>query len=190
MGRSCRGSNGSSDGTLRAIAGPDMVVLRTPIEIEGRDLTTVGEFTVAAGETVPFVMTYGPSHLPPPNPLDPDDALSNDRRILDRLGEEVPPGGPWSDTVVRSMITLKALTFAPTGSIVAAPTTSLPEQLGGTRNWDYRFCWLRDATFTLLALMHAGYFEEAQSWRDWLVRAVAGSPSRRRSSTASPASGG
>ncbi|HEY4405177.1 MAG TPA: glycoside hydrolase family 15 protein [Xanthobacteraceae bacterium] len=164
------------DGTLRAIAGPDMVVLRTPVALAGRDLTHAGEFTVAAGETVPFVLTYGPSHLPLPTALDAAAALATTETFWSEWAAKCRPAGPCSDAVVRSVITLKALTYAPTGGIVAAPTTSLPEQLGGTRNWDYRFCWLRDATFTLLATMNAGYYEEAQAWRDWLVRAVAGSP--------------
>jgi hypothetical protein len=162
------------DETLRAIAGPDMTVLRTPVALVGRDLTHVGEFTVAAGEAVPFVLSYGPSHLPPPAVTRRSGGARCDRGVLERMGGEV--AGRWSQAVVRSVMTLKALTYASTGGIVAAPTTSLPEQLGGSRNWDYRFCWLRDATFTLLATMNAGYYEEAQAWRDWLVRAVAGSP--------------
>jgi GH15 family glucan-1,4-alpha-glucosidase len=164
------------DGTLRAIAGPEMVVLRSPVALAGRDLTHVGEFTVAAGEMVPFVLTYGPSHLPLPTALAASVALSATEAYWSEWAARCRPAGRWSGAVVRSVMTLKALTYAPTGGIVAAPTTSLPEQLGGARNWDYRFCWLRDATFTLLATMNAGYYEEAQAWRDWLVRAVAGSP--------------
>jgi GH15 family glucan-1,4-alpha-glucosidase len=164
------------DETLRAIAGPDMVVLRTPVDLVGRDMTHVAAFTVAAGERVPFVLTYGPSHLPLPTALDAAAALDATAACWTQWAAKCRSAGAWSDAVVRSVITLKALTYAPTGGIVAAPTTSLPEQLGGSRNWDYRFCWLRDATFTLLATMHAGYYEEAQAWRDWLVRAVAGSP--------------
>jgi GH15 family glucan-1,4-alpha-glucosidase len=164
------------DETLRAIAGPDMVVLRTPVAMIGRNLTHVGEFAVAAGERVPFVLTYGPSHLPQPAALDAAEQLAATEACWSEWAAKCRPAGRWSDAVVRSVITLKALTYAPTGGIVAAPTTSLPEQLGGVRNWDYRFCWLRDATFTLLATMNAGYYEEAQAWRDWLVRAVAGSP--------------
>ena len=166
------------DKTLRAIAGPDMTVLRTPVGLVGENMTTVADFTVAAGETVPFVLSYGPSHLPVPPVLDAADALAKTEKFWTAWAARCRHAGPWSEIVVRSMLTLKALTFEPTGGIVAAPTTSLPEQLGGARNWDYRFCWLRDATFTLLALMHAGYFEEAQVWRDWLVRAVAGSPAQ------------
>jgi GH15 family glucan-1,4-alpha-glucosidase len=164
------------DETLRAIAGPDLVVLRTPVAMVGRNLTHVGEFTVAAGELVPFVLTYGPSHLPLPAELDAAEQLAATEACWSEWAAKCRPAGRWSDAVTRSVITLKALTYAPTGGIVAAPTTSLPEQLGGVRNWDYRFCWLRDATFTLLATMNAGYYEEAQAWRDWLVRAVAGSP--------------
>jgi len=164
------------DGTLRAIAGPDMVVLRTPVHLKGRNLRTVGEFTVAAGETVPFVLTYAPSHVPPPEPLNPEAALEGTESFWTGWSKKCQPTGHCSDAVVRSLITLKALTYWRTGGIVAAPTTSLPEHLGGTRNWDYRFCWLRDATLTLLALMNAGYSDEAQAWREWLLRAVAGSP--------------
>jgi GH15 family glucan-1,4-alpha-glucosidase len=165
-----------ADETLRAVAGPDMVVLRTPVAMVGRDMTHVGQFTVAAGERVPFVMTYGLSHVPPPGGPDAAAALESTETFWTEWAAKCRPAGRWSDAVVRSVLTLKALTYAPTGGIVAAPTTSLPEQIGGTRNWDYRFCWLRDATLTLLAAMNAGYFEEAQAWRDWLVRAVAGSP--------------
>jgi GH15 family glucan-1,4-alpha-glucosidase len=164
------------DETLRAIAGPDMVVLRSPVALVGRHLMHSGEFTVAAGEQVPFVLTYGPSHLPLPTVLYADEALAATEAFWNEWAARCRPAGRWSDAVVRSVMTLKALTYAPTGGIVAAPTTSLPEHLGGSRNWDYRFCWLRDATFTLLASMNAGYYEEAQAWRDWLVRAVAGSP--------------
>jgi GH15 family glucan-1,4-alpha-glucosidase len=164
------------DGTLRAIAGPDMVVLRTPVELNGQNLRTVGEFAVAAGETVPFVLTYAPSHVPPPQPLDPQSMLEATAGFWTEWSKTYRPAGHCSDAVVRSLITLKALTYGPTGGIVAAPTTSLPEHLGGARNWDYRFCWLRDATLTLLALMDAGFSDEAQAWREWLIRAVAGSP--------------
>jgi GH15 family glucan-1,4-alpha-glucosidase len=164
------------DGTLRAIAGPDMVVLRTPVHLKGENLRTVGEFTVAAGETVPFVLTYCESHLPPAGPLDHSSALEATENFWTEWTKKCRPPGHCSDAVVRSLITLKALTYWPTGGLVAAPTTSLPEHLGGVRNWDYRYCWLRDATLTLLALMDAGFNDEAQSWRDWLIRAVAGSP--------------
>jgi GH15 family glucan-1,4-alpha-glucosidase len=163
------------DGTYRAIAGPDMVVLRTPVQLRGEDLTTVGTFIIAAGETIPFELTYCSSHLPPPAPRDPAAALEATEAFWRSWTGKCTAEGPWHDAVVRSLITLKALTYAPTGGIVAAPTTSLPEHPGGPRNWDYRFCWLRDATMTLLALMHAGIHWEAQAWRDWMVRAVAGS---------------
>lgn len=164
------------DHALLAICGQDMTVLRTPVETRGEDLTTVAEFDVGAGETAPFVLTYGPSHLEPPASIDPELALQETEKFWhDWCGHCTRDGG-YQDLVVRSLITLKALTFAPTGGIVAAPTTSLPEKLGGSRNWDYRFCWLRDATFTLLALMNSGYTDEALAWHNWLLRAAAGSP--------------
>lgn len=165
------------DRSLLAVAGHDMTVLRTPVETRGQDLTTVAEFVVNAGETVPFVLTYGPSHLDPPEPIDPDIALQETETFWNDWCSHCTRDGEYHDLILRSLITLKALTFAPTGGIVAAPTTSLPEKLGGARNWDYRFCWLRDATFTLLALMNSGYTEEASAWHNWLLRAAAGSPS-------------
>src|ERR687887_2884888 len=164
------------DGALRAIAGPDMVVLRTPVHLVGQNLTTVAEFTVAAGEIVPFVLTYAPSHGGAPEPLDPESALKETGRFWRDWSRRCRPPGHCSDPVLRSLITLKALTYGPTGGIVAAPTTSLPERLGGVRNWDYRFCWLRDATLTLLAFLNGGYHEEANAWRTWLLRAAAGDP--------------
>ncbi|WP_179739405.1 MULTISPECIES: glycoside hydrolase family 15 protein [unclassified Bradyrhizobium] len=164
------------DHSLMAIAGQDMTVLRTPVETRGEDLTTVSDFEVKAGETVPFVLTYGPSHLEPPAPIDPEIALQDTEKFWQDWCGHCTRDGDYQDLVMRSLITLKALTFAPTGGIVAAPTTSLPEKLGGSRNWDYRFCWLRDATFTLLALMNSGYTEEALAWHNWLLRAAAGSP--------------
>jgi GH15 family glucan-1,4-alpha-glucosidase len=164
------------DGTLRAIAGPDMVLVRTPVHLAGKDMTTIGEFTVDQGETVPFVLNYLPSHRPLEEAFDPARALADTETFWRDWSAKCRPAGPWSDAVKRSMITLKALTYAPTGGMVAAPTSSLPECLGGSRNWDYRFCWLRDATLVLLGAMNAGYFEEAQAWREWLLRAVAGSP--------------
>ena len=166
------------DGRLRAIAGPDMIVLDTPVRLHGHGLTTVGEFSVSAGETVPFVLTWGPSHLAPPPSVDPGRALGDTERFWRAWSGRCAYAGEWGSAVERSLLTLKALTYRPTGGIVAAPTTSLPEQLGGTRNWDYRYCWLRDATLTLLALMDAGYYEEAGAWRDWLLRAAAGSPAQ------------
>jgi GH15 family glucan-1,4-alpha-glucosidase len=167
----------SEDGSaLLMICGPDMTMLRTPVETRGEDFTTVAEFEVRAGETVPFVLTYGPSHLPVPAAIDPELALKETKAFWDEWSGRCTYDGENRDLVMRSLITLKALTFGPTGGIVAAPTTSLPEKLGGARNWDYRFCWLRDATFTLLALMNSGYTEEALAWHNWLLRAVAGSP--------------
>ena len=164
------------DHTWRAIAGPDMVVLRTPINVKGKDLTTVAEFDVTEGQTIPFVLTYGASHLPPPKKIDPEAAERATEHFWSDWASRADATGQWCDDVLHSLMILKALTYAPTGGIVAAPTTSIPEQLGGSRNWDYRYCWLRDATLTLLALMNAGYHEEALAWRDWLLRAAAGSP--------------
>ncbi len=166
----------TEDGALLAIAGQDMTVLRTPVETHGEDLTTVASFGVSAGETIPFVLTYGPSHLPVPKPIDPAQALQDTEDFWAEWSSRCTYEGEHRDLVMRSLITLKALTYAPTGGIVAAPTTSLPEKLGGARNWDYRFCWLRDATFTLLALMNSGYTEEAVAWHNWLLRAAAGWP--------------
>jgi GH15 family glucan-1,4-alpha-glucosidase len=166
------------DGTLQGIAGPDMVVLHTPVPVRGEDLRTVAEFDVAAGATVPFVLTYGESHLPPPAAIDPFASLQETEKFWTEWASRSNGRGEWAEAITRSLITLKALTYAPTGGIVAAPTTSLPEHLGGVRNWDYRFCWLRDATLTLLALMNAGYYDEARAWRDWLLRAAAGAPSQ------------
>ena len=168
--------NRLDDGTINAIAGPERLVLRTPVALYGEDLKTVGEFTVEAGQSVPFVLSYGASFQDPPPAIDPFDALERTEAFWRQWSDRCPDVGPWTEAVKRSLITLKALTYAPTGGIVAAATTSLPERLGGVRNWDYRYCWLRDATFTLLALMHLGYYDEARAWRDWLIRAVAGSP--------------
>ena len=166
----------TEDGALLAIGGQDMTVLRTPIETHGEDLTTVASFEVGAGETIPFVLTYGPSHLPVPKPIDPAQALRDTEDFWAEWCSHCTYKGEYRDLVMRSLITLKALTYEPTGGIVAAPTTSLPEKLGGARNWDYRFCWLRDATYTLLALMNSGYTEEALAWYNWLLRAAAGWP--------------
>ena len=165
-----------ADGSLRAVAGPDMTVLRTPVALHGVDFKTVGTFAVSAGQTIPFVLSYGKSHLPPPDRIDPEKALTETAAFWQEWAGRAKPAGQWSDAVIRSLITLKALTYRPTGAIAAAPTTSLPERLGGARNWDYRFCWLRDATFTLLAMMNAGYYGDANAWREWLLRAVAGRP--------------
>jgi GH15 family glucan-1,4-alpha-glucosidase len=166
----------TEDGTIDAIAGPERLVLRTPVTLRGEDLRTIGEFTVDAGQSVPFVLSHGPSFESPAPPIDPFDALEHTEAFWRQWSDRCPQVGPWTDAVKRSLITLKGLTYAPTGGIVAAATTSLPERLGGARNWDYRFCWLRDATYTLLAFMNLGYYDEARAWRDWLIRAVAGSP--------------
>jgi GH15 family glucan-1,4-alpha-glucosidase len=166
----------TEDGALLAICGQDMTVLRTPVETRGEDLTTVANFEVGEGETIPFVLTYGPSHLSVPKPINPAYALQETEDFWTEWCSRCTYEGEHRDLVMRSLITLKALTYGPTGGIVAAPTTSLPEKLGGLRNWDYRFCWLRDATFTLLALMNSGYTEEASAWHNWLLRAAAGSP--------------
>jgi GH15 family glucan-1,4-alpha-glucosidase len=162
------------DGGLRAVAGPDMLTLRTPVATQGVGKTTLAQFRVMQGEIVPFTLSYRASHLAPPPPINPRAALAATERWWHQWAGQANADGEHRDAIMRSLITLKALTYAPTGGIVAAPTTSLPEAIGGVRNWDYRFCWLRDATLTLLALMDAGFFEEAQAWRDWLLRAVAG----------------
>ena len=164
------------DGAIQAIAGPDLVVLRTTAPLTGQGLTTVSEFTVNPGESVDFVMTYGPSHLHMPRAIDVSKALQETQNFWEKWAAESSYQGPYRDAVERSLITLKALTYRPTGGIVAAVTTSLPEQLGGPRNWDYRYCWLRDATFTLQAFMYGGYYQEAKAWQQWLLRAIAGSP--------------
>lgn len=166
------------DGALRAIAGPDMVVLRTDVPLRGEGLTTVSEFTVGEGETVAFELLYAPSHQAPPKRIDPLAALAESETFWREWSARCTYRGSWREPVMRSLLTLKGLTYRPTGAIVAAPTTSLPEQIGGTRNWDYRFTWLRDATLTLLTLIDAGYHDEAAAWRDWLLRACAGSPSQ------------
>jgi GH15 family glucan-1,4-alpha-glucosidase len=166
----------TEQGALLAICGQDMTVLRTPVETRGEDMTTVADFEVSEGQTIPFVLTYGPSHLPLPEPINPAQALQDTEDFWTGWCSRCTYQGEHHDLVMRSLITLKALTYGPTGGIVAAPTTSLPEKLGGARNWDYRFCWLRDATFTLLALMNSGYSEEASAWHSWLLRAVAGAP--------------
>ncbi|MEU5667664.1 glycoside hydrolase family 15 protein [Streptomyces longwoodensis] len=167
-----------ADGHRVAIAGPDAVWLRTepPVRTWGEDFGTHSEFTVAEGERVAFVLTWHPSHHPRPPLVDPFEALRTSVEDWRAWAARCTYDGPHRDAVVRSLITLKALTYRPTGGIVAAATTSLPEQLGGVRNWDYRFCWLRDSTLTLGALLAAGYHEEAEAWRNWLLRAVAGDP--------------
>lgn len=176
FGRSVPWVTKMEDGALRAIAGPNMAILRTPAHLSGEDLKTVAEFTVSEGENIPFVLSYRASHKSLPKPLDVEAALQETERFWQEWISQCTYDGPWKDAVYRSLITLKALTYRPTGGIVAAPTTSLPERLGGERNWDYRYCWLRDATLTLLILMDAGYYSEAADWQNWLLRAVAGSP--------------
>src|SRR5881227_908993 len=163
---------------LEAIAGPDALILRTPVETCGKDLTTVAEFTVARGDRLPFVLTWFASHTDPPRKINPEHALRDTEKFWGDWAKQFQSEGKWRDAVVRSLIRLKELTYAPTGGLVAALTTSLPEQIGGVRNWDYRFCWLRDAALILLVLLRAGYHEEAKSWREWLLRAIAGSPAQ------------
>ncbi|HEU4399899.1 MAG TPA: glycoside hydrolase family 15 protein [Actinomycetota bacterium] len=164
------------DGALHAIAGPDSVWLRTPVPVHGENLTTVADFTIAEGERVPFMLTWHASHQRAPRRIDPVRAVDDSEAWWGEWASRISYEGGWQDAVIRSLLTLKALTYAPTGGIVAAPTTSLPEALGGVRNWDYRYCWLRDSTFTLYALMLAGLGDEAKAWREWLMRAVAGQP--------------
>jgi GH15 family glucan-1,4-alpha-glucosidase len=166
------------DGALLAVGGPDALVLRTPIATHGENLTTVADFTVHAGERVPFVLTWFPSAREVPPTIDAEEAIVEAERWWEAWSSRCTYKGEWRDAVMRSLITLKALTFTPTGGIVAAPTTSLPEAIGGPRNWDYRFAWLRDATFTLYSLMEGGFRDEACAWRDWLLRAIAGDPSQ------------
>ena len=165
------GTNG-----LRAIAGPDMVVLTADVPLHGENLTSVADFTIRQGESRSFTLSWRPSHKPPPDPVDAAAALRETEEYWTEWSSQCRYDGEFREPVLRSLLTLKALTYGPTGGIVAAATTSLPEELGGVRNWDYRMCWLRDATLTLVALMDAGYYDEALAWRDWLLRAVAGSP--------------
>jgi GH15 family glucan-1,4-alpha-glucosidase len=165
-----------SDGGITAIGGPNALRFRTPVPLEGRDFTTVAEFSVSPGECVPFTLTWFRSHQPEPHAPDPETAIRETEAWWREWSGRCTYDGEWAEPVMRSLITLKGLTYAPTGGLVAAVTTSLPEQLGGERNWDYRYCWLRDATFALYALMAGGYVDEAKAWRTWLVRAVAGRP--------------
>jgi GH15 family glucan-1,4-alpha-glucosidase len=164
------------DGRLVYVAGPDALYLDTPVALAGADQTTAGRFTVRTGERVPFVLTYQASHLPAPSAVNADKAEQESEAFWSEWMRGCTYDGPYDDAVRRSLVVLKGLTYAPTGGIVAAPTTSLPEQLGGPRNWDYRYCWLRDATITLLALLEGGFTQEAIDWRAWLLRAVAGDP--------------
>ncbi len=167
-----------TDTGIHAVAGPDTLEIHSDVPLRGQDLTTIAEFDVAAGERLSFCIAWHPSHLPPPPPADAADVIARTEKWWRDWSGQCAVCSHSNEAVVRSLITLKALTYAPTGGIVAAASTSLPEQLGGVRNWDYRYCWLRDATFTLLSLMTAGYKEEAEAWREWLLRAVAGSPSK------------
>ncbi len=164
------------DNGVRAIAGPHLAVLHASVPVHGEDLKTVADFTVSRGDRIWFTLTYGGSHLPDPEPIDAGQALKDTEKFWHRWGSRLKFQGKYRDAVERSLMVLKAMTFRPTGGVVAAVTTSLPEALGGVRNWDYRYCWLRDTTFTLLALINGGYFDEAAAWQDWLLRALAGSP--------------
>jgi GH15 family glucan-1,4-alpha-glucosidase len=161
---------------ITGVAGPDRVVLHTPVKLRGENKHTVADFSVNGGEVVPFVLTHQASHLPIPAAVDALRSRDETLRFWRAWSSQCSYSGRYSEAVRRSLITLKALTYRPTGGIVAAPTTSLPERLGGVRNWDYRYCWLRDATLTLIALMQTGYYHEAEEWRRWLLRAAAGSP--------------
>ncbi len=161
---------------VRAVAGPNLAILHASVPVRGEDLTTVAEFTISRGQSVQFSLTYGLSYEPDPRKIDPEKALKAAEEFWRHWSGKLKHEGRYRDAIERSLITLKALTFRPTGGIVAAVTTSLPEAIGGVRNWDYRFCWLRDTTFTLLALANGGYFDEALAWQDWLLRALAGSP--------------
>ena len=164
------------DDARSAVAGPDALCFRTPAETRGEELKTLSEFTVSPGERVPFVLTWFPSHEQLPDRVDPEQALADTEDYWLSWAMMCEHEGDYHHEIHQSLLVLKALTYAPTGGIVAAPTTSLPEQIGGVRNWDYRHCWLRDATLTLLAFLNAGYLDEAAAWRVWLLRAVAGDP--------------
>ncbi|HST14768.1 MAG TPA: glycoside hydrolase family 15 protein [Gaiellaceae bacterium] len=164
--------------TILAVGGPDGLMLRTPIQLEPDDMSHAAEFTVRQGDRIPFVLTWYPSHVDLPSPVDAEQALVDTETFWQEWIADCRYEGEYQDAVRRSLIVLKALTYRPTGGIVAAPTTSLPERIGGERNWDYRYCWLRDATFTLYALLNAGYTTEARRWRDWLLRAVGGDPAK------------
>ena len=164
------------DEGVHAVAGPDALFLATPVDLVGRNLHTEADFDVAPGDRVPFVLTWYPSNRPSPERVDAEQALVDTESFWREWVTDCVHVGRFREPLVRSLVTLKALTYAPTGGIVAAATTSLPEALGGVRNWDYRYCWLRDATLTLLALVRAGYEDEARAWRDWLLRAIAGRP--------------
>jgi GH15 family glucan-1,4-alpha-glucosidase len=166
----------SLDGGIVAIAGPNLVMLRAQVPLHGEGLSTVAEFDIEEGQRIAFTLSYGASHLAPPENFDADDALRSTESFWTQWSNRCTYQGARRDAVVRSLLTLKTLTYTETGGIVAAPTTSLPEYLGGERNWDYRYCWIRDATLTLAAFMGGGYFDEAKAWRDWLHRSLAGTP--------------
>ena len=163
-------------GARLAVAGPDALCFRTPVEVRGEDMSTVSEFTLEPGQRVPFVLTWFPSHEQPPEGVDAENALADTEAFWLGWANACAHHGDYHEEIHQSLLVLKALTYAPTGGTVAAPTTSLPEWIGGVRNWDYRFCWLRDACMTLVAMMNAGYLDEAQAWREWVLRAVAGDP--------------
>jgi GH15 family glucan-1,4-alpha-glucosidase len=174
-GRTIPWVTATADG-VRAVAGANLAILHTSIPVRGEDLKTVADFEVSKGQRIYFTLTHGSSYQPDPEPIDARRALVDTERAWKRWTSQLKFRSKYRDAVERSLITLKVLTYKPTGGIVAAPTTSLPEAIGGVRNWDYRYCWLRDTTFTLLALTNAGYFDEAEAWQDWLLRALAGSP--------------
>jgi GH15 family glucan-1,4-alpha-glucosidase len=182
-GRSIPWVTATPDG-IRAVSGADLVLLRTPVKVKGEDMTTVATFKVKQGEEVPFTLTYGSAlgtrekPIEDPKPFSASDALEDTCNFWQEWSQRSLYKGPYTEAVCRSLMTLKALTYKPSGGIVAAPTTSLPEQIGGPRNWDYRYCWLRDTAFTLLVLMRAGYHEDATAWRRWLLRSIAGAPSQ------------
>src|SRR4051794_1752555 len=169
-----------NDRGLTAIGGPDSVHLATPVALEARDFSHVATFTVGPGDRVPFVLTWQASHRPPPDPVDPEQALADTRAFWEEWIANCTYDGEWRDAVVRSLITLKALTYQPTGGITAAATMSLPEAIGGDRNWDYRYCWLRDASMTLQTMLYTGFTDEAREWREWLLRSIAGDPAQLR----------
>jgi GH15 family glucan-1,4-alpha-glucosidase len=164
------------DGARLAVAGPDALCFRTPVDVRGEDMSTVSEFTLEEGQRVPFVLTWFPSHEQRPDEVDAEEALADTEAFWLGWADACEHQGDYHEEIHQSLLVLKALTYAPTGGTVAAATTSLPERIGGVRNWDYRFCWLRDASLTLLAMLNAGYRDEAQAWREWLLRAVAGDP--------------
>ncbi|HUB53263.1 MAG TPA: glycoside hydrolase family 15 protein [Terracidiphilus sp.] len=174
-GRTVPWVTGTKDG-VRAVAGSNLAILHASIPVRGENLKTVAEFTLRRGERAWFTLTYGASFEPDPPAIDYRRALNASLRIWRKWSGKLAYRGKYREAIERSLITLKALTFRPSGGIIASPTTSLPEQIGGERNWDYRYCWLRDTTFTLLALINAGYYAEAEAWQDWLLRALAGSP--------------